>query len=631
MPARTQRLRLALLTVSALIVTGLAAPPAKAATCPGAMTLVAGLNGVCEQVFTVSGTFTIPSDATYVEAFILGGGGGGGGGGQAGDRSGGGGGGGGNFVVAPAPPGATATISITVGAGGGGGAGSASGVSGSMGQETSVNWGSSTTTALGGSGGRGGTPIENGGAGGASGGGTPGGLGGALGPSLGGGGGGGAGAPGSNGTDGGAGGGGGSGSKPDITLFSNLTGLYGGGGGGGASNDNESGTGGDGGGGAGGDRVDGSVGTPGTGGGGGGGGAVIARSGGAGGSGLVIIRASFVPSAPTDVTATPGNGQVTVSWTAPRGSIGSYEVTGTTDTGVGSSCQIVGASPLPTTCVLFADNGVEYTFTVLARTPPTPGGFAGASSLPVTATPRTVPGAPREVVATAGTAQASVSWTAPPSDGGASINNYTVTSSPGGRTCTTIGALNCTVTGLNPGTSYTFTVTAANIAGTGSASVASNAITPSVPPEPTPAPAPTSTPTQDSNPSNNQSPLAEPTNSPSATAPGDFITRPVNQKVTATVFFAASSARLNAPARRALRALIKGRAKSTVRTVSVGYAHSNNWKNANRQLAKRRANVVVKYLKSRGVTGVSVRRAKPMSPKAGNAGRKAVVTLTYGS
>ena len=47
-------------------------------------------------------------------------------------------------------------------------------------------------------------------------------------------------------------------------------------------------------------------------------------------------------------------------------------------------------------------------------------------------------------------------------DGGLTITGYSVTSSPGNRTCTTTGTPSCTVNGLTNGTAYTFTVTATN-------------------------------------------------------------------------------------------------------------------------------------------------------------------------
>ncbi|MES2845716.1 MAG: fibronectin type III domain-containing protein [Pseudomonadota bacterium] len=91
-----------------------------------------------------------------------------------------------------------------------------------------------------------------------------------------------------------------------------------------------------------------------------------------------------------------------------------------------------------------------------------------------------VPGAPTIGTATAGDTTASVTFTAPASSGGAAITGYTVTSSPGGLTGT--GASSpVTVPGLTNGTSYTFTVLATNSAGPGTASAASNSVTPKAP------------------------------------------------------------------------------------------------------------------------------------------------------
>ena len=92
----------------------------------------------------------------------------------------------------------------------------------------------------------------------------------------------------------------------------------------------------------------------------------------------------------------------------------------------------------------------------------------------------TVPGAPTNVVGTAGNAQVSVAFTAPASNGGAVITSYTVTASPGAITATGT-ASPIVVTGLTNGTAYTFTVTATNSVGTGPASAASAAVTPVVP------------------------------------------------------------------------------------------------------------------------------------------------------
>jgi hypothetical protein len=91
-----------------------------------------------------------------------------------------------------------------------------------------------------------------------------------------------------------------------------------------------------------------------------------------------------------------------------------------------------------------------------------------------------LPGAPTSVIATAGNTQASVSFTAPASNGGFAIISYTVTSSPGNFTATGSSSP-LTVTGLTNGIGYTFTVTATTSLGTGPASSASSSVTPYVP------------------------------------------------------------------------------------------------------------------------------------------------------
>jgi subtilisin family serine protease len=87
------------------------------------------------------------------------------------------------------------------------------------------------------------------------------------------------------------------------------------------------------------------------------------------------------------------------------------------------------------------------------------------------------PAAPTSVTARADDGRATVSWTAP-ADGGSPVTQYTVTASPGGATATTTGSTSATVTGLSNGTSYSFTVTAANWVGTGPVSEVSNAVVP---------------------------------------------------------------------------------------------------------------------------------------------------------
>ena len=271
------------------------------------------------------------------------------------------------------------------------------------------------------------------------------------------------------------------------------------------------------------------------------------------GSDASFTTSPCVPGAPTIGTATAGDTQVSVSFSAP-GSDGGSAITGYTVTATPGGATGTGlSSPITVTGLA---NGTSYTFTVTATnavgtgsassasngvtakanqtiTFADPGGqsFGTAPALSATATSgltptfssstpgvctvtsvgaltflstgtctvaadqagdgtheaalqvsrsftvnAVVPGAPTIGTATAGDAQASVSFSAPAFDGGAAITGYTVTATPGGTTGTGLSSP-ITVTGLANGTSYSFTVTATNAAGTGSASSASNGVT----------------------------------------------------------------------------------------------------------------------------------------------------------
>ena len=143
----------------------------------------------------------------------------------------------------------------------------------------------------------------------------------------------------------------------------------------------------------------------------------------------------------------------------------SSETTSVCTITTGGALTFVSANPGANTCTIDANQPGNGSFSPAAQV---------QQSFQVSAV---VPGAPAIGSATAGDNQASVAFTAPASNGGSTIIDYTVTSSPGGLTAT--GATSpIVVTGLTNGTAYTFTVKARNSAGTGTVSAASNSVTP---------------------------------------------------------------------------------------------------------------------------------------------------------
>lgn len=193
-------------------------------------------------------------------------------------------------------------------------------------------------------------------------------------------------------------------------------------------------------------------------------------------SGAYIPRTT--PDAPSINGATPGNGAVTVAFTAPAFNGGSA-VTGYTVTPSPSGTPVSGtSSPLIVTGLT---NGTAYTFTVTANNVAGTGAASAPSGSVTPAGAATVPGAPTIGTATGGNATASVTFTPPASDGGSAIIDYTVTSTPGNKTAN-FASSPITVSGLSNGTAYTFAVTARNAIGSSVASAASNTVTPAAAP-----------------------------------------------------------------------------------------------------------------------------------------------------
>jgi hypothetical protein len=180
------------------------------------------------------------------------------------------------------------------------------------------------------------------------------------------------------------------------------------------------------------------------------------------------------PGAPTSVTATPGNGQATVSWIAPssNGSSAIISYTVTSSPGGLSATTTNGSTTSATVTGL--TNGTIYTFTVRANNIY---GTSATSTASNSVIPSIPPNTPTNIYAVAGNTNAAISWSAPTSNGGTSVTSYTITSTPGNITKTTSLTYGI-ISGLTNGISYTFTVYATNSGGNGTASVSSNSIIP---------------------------------------------------------------------------------------------------------------------------------------------------------
>jgi predicted phage tail protein len=181
--------------------------------------------------------------------------------------------------------------------------------------------------------------------------------------------------------------------------------------------------------------------------------------------------------APTGVTATGGDSQATIAWTAVPGAT-SYNIYWSTTAGVtkANGTEVTGAtSPYTLTGLT---NGTTYYFVVTAVSSSSSGTGESAPSSQASCIANPVP---TGVTATSGDGQATIAWT--PVTGAASYNIYwsatTGVSTANGTKIT--GATNpYTLTGLTNGTTYYFVVTAINSDGESAPSTEANCI-PAVP------------------------------------------------------------------------------------------------------------------------------------------------------
>jgi hypothetical protein len=201
---------------------------------------------------------------------------------------------------------------------------------------------------------------------------------------------------------------------------------------------------------------------------------------------LTAVRARVLnPGPPTGLTATAGNGQVSLSWHAPA-SNGGATIIGY-DVYLGTSSHGESASPVNSTLITGQSftvtglaNGTTYYFTADAVNDANLHSAASAEASATPVAPPAAPGAPSGLTATAGDAQVSLSWHAPASDGGAQITSYnlyegTSQNVTGPSPVASAKGTSVTVKNLTDGTTYYFKVTAVNKVGEGPASSAASA------------------------------------------------------------------------------------------------------------------------------------------------------------
>lgn len=167
------------------------------------------------------------------------------------------------------------------------------------------------------------------------------------------------------------------------------------------------------------------------------------------------------PAAPSGLQAIAGNASVTLIWNETFGAT-SYEVY------VNGSATPSATPTAASANVTGLTNGQTYSFTVKAKNAI---GLSPASGA-VNGTPQApppellVPAAPTNVVATAGDAQATLTWTA-----SSGATSYEVYLQGGASPVKTVTATSTTITGLTNGNSYTYVVRARNAAGLSDASL----------------------------------------------------------------------------------------------------------------------------------------------------------------
>jgi fibronectin type 3 domain-containing protein len=204
--------------------------------------------------------------------------------------------------------------------------------------------------------------------------------------------------------------------------------------------------------------------------------------------------AATIPGAPTLSSATGSSASIALAWTAPASNGGSavsgYKVwRATTSGGEALLTSLANVTGWTDTAVT---NGTTYYYKVTAVNGIGQSVFSNEKFATLAGTGPSAPGAPTLSSATGGNASVVLAWSAPASDGGASITGYRIyrgtTSGAQSLLATTGNLTGYTDTSLTNGTTYFYKVAAVNAAGEGALSSERSAIPATVPNPPTLAP-----------------------------------------------------------------------------------------------------------------------------------------------
>jgi hypothetical protein len=197
------------------------------------------------------------------------------------------------------------------------------------------------------------------------------------------------------------------------------------------------------------------------------------------GAGTVVVRASqagdgnYTAATPVDQSFTVAKATPTLIWATPSAITFGTALSATQLNATGSVAGTFAYSPASGTTPSVGTQTLSATFTPTDTANYNPASASVALSVVVA-----VPGSPTAITATTANGEATVAFTAPSNPGSSAITGYTIRATATDGSTVTVNATGspAKVTGLTPGKSYRFTVTANNSEGSSESGTTSDAL-----------------------------------------------------------------------------------------------------------------------------------------------------------